>query len=104
MSIINIQDIINKRADDKLSAWIDSQIQTDPITEAINKTPHGLNWKLHEEENPSGWEYAKASGGPAYQPDQFKASAFLHLRQEWRRRELAEFLVKVDSMNATENQ
>lgn len=100
MNIINLQDIINQRADDKLRIWIDQQI--DPITTAIQVTPHGTNWKRHEDENPSGWEYARASGGPAYQPEQLKASAFLHLRQEWRRRELAEFLAKVDSMNTAE--
>jgi hypothetical protein len=100
MNTINLQDIINQRADVKLRAWIDSQI--DPITAAIRATTHGTNWKLHEDENPSGWEYAKANGCTAYYDGPLKMSAFLHLREEWRRRELAEFLAKVDSMNATE--
>ena len=100
MNTINLQDIINQRADKKLSDWLDGQI--DPITTAIQITPHGFNWKRHEDENPSGWEHAKASGCTAYQPDQIKTTAFLHLREEWRRRELAEFLEKVDSMNTTE--
>ena len=100
MNTINLQDIINQRADKKLSDWLNGQI--DPITTAVESTTHSTNWKKHEDENPDGWEYAKASGGPAYQPDQIKTTAFFHLREEWRRRELAEFLEKVDSMNTTE--
>jgi hypothetical protein len=100
MNTTQLTDILHQRADKKLSDWLDGQL--DPIATAIIATPHQTNWKLHEEENPTGWEYAKANGCTAYNAGPLKTSAFLHLRQEWRRREVAEFMAKVEATNATE--
>ena len=94
MNTTQLPDILHQRADQKLNDWLDGQFS--PITVAILATPHG------EEENPSGWERAKANGCTAYNPGPLKTSAFLHLRQEWRRREVAEFMAKVEATNATE--
>jgi hypothetical protein len=101
MNTTNITNILHQRADKKLNDWLNGQLE--PITTAVKATPHGTDWKRHEEENPEGWEYAKANGCTAYYAGPLKISAFLHLRQEWRRREVAEFMAKVEATNATES-
>ncbi len=84
MNTTQLTDLLHQRADQKLSDWLNRQI--DPVTDEILKTPYGANYKTYEGDR----------------SNTFKECTFLLLREEWRRREVAEFMAKVEATNATE--